>query len=257
MTLPDFPPAFYPVAIVAILVTGIAKGGFGLGSGGVAVPLMSIFIAPPKAAAIMLPILCAMDLFGVHAYRGKWSRRHLFALLPGAVLGIAAGGLAFGLLPVNAIRLLLGLIAVLFALNRWFRLSERIAARLAAERGPPGRAAAVLWGGAAGFTSTLAHAGGPPFAIYILSQKLDKTTIVATSSVFFLVVNYVKLVPYAMLGQLNLGNLSASLLFAPLAPLGIWLGVWMHRRVSDAAFYQVSYTLLFLTGLKLIADAFA
>jgi hypothetical protein len=255
MTIPDFPAAFYPVAIFAILLTGIAKGGFGLGSGGVAVPLMSIFIAPPEAAAIMLPILCAMDLFGVHAYRGRWSRHHLLALLPGAVIGIALGGLAFGLLPVNVIRFLLGTIAVVFALNRWFGLSERIAARLASERGPPGRAAATVWGGMAGFTSTLAHAGGPPFAIYILSQKLDKTTIVATSAVFFLVVNYVKLVPYAILGQLNAANLSASLMFAPLAPLGIWLGVWLHRRVSDAAFYQVSYALLFLTGVKLIYDA--
>jgi hypothetical protein len=72
MDFPAFPVAFYPVAVFAILLTGIAKGGFGGGSGGVAVPLMSIYIAPPEAAAIMLPILCAMDLFGVHAYRGLW-----------------------------------------------------------------------------------------------------------------------------------------------------------------------------------------
>jgi hypothetical protein len=113
----------------------------------------------------------------------------------------------------------------------------------------------VFWGSLSGFTSTLAHAGGPPFAVYVLAQKLDKTRVVATSVVFFLVVNYVKLVPYAFLGQLNRVNLTASLLFAPLAPLGIWLGVWLHRRVSERAFYQVSYALLFGTGVKLIADA--
>jgi len=113
----------------------------------------------------------------------------------------------------------------------------------------------VFWGAVSGFTSTLAHAGGPPFAIWMLPQKLDKTVLVATSVVFFLVVNYVKLVPYAWLGQLNRMNLAASLLFAPLAPLGIWLGVWLHRRVSERAFYQVSYALLFATGIKLIADA--
>lgn len=256
MSLPDFPPAFFAVAIAAILVTGIAKGGFGLGSGGIAVPLMSVFIAPPEAAAIMLPILCAMDLFGIHAYRGKWSRRHLVALLPGGLAGIALGGLAFGMLPVNAIRFLLGAIAVLFSLNRWLRVSERIASRLSApDRPPPGRGAAALWGAVSGFTSTLAHAGGPPFAVYILSQKLDKTLIVGTSTFFFLIVNYVKLVPYWLLGQLNVANLSTSLAFAPLAPIGIWLGVWLHRRISDSAFYQVSYTLLFATGVKLIHDS--
>jgi uncharacterized membrane protein YfcA len=257
MALPDFPLAFYPVAVVAILLTGIAKGGFGAGSGGVAVPLMSIFIAPPEAAGIMLPILCAMDLFGVHAYRGTFSREHLRIMLPGALVGIAAGGLAFGALPVNAIRLLLGIIAVTFALNRWFRLSERLAASLAARGGPPGPVAGAFWGGLSGFTSTLAHAGGPPFAIYMLPQKLDKTLLVGTSVIFFLVVNYVKLVPYALLGQLNTTNLTAALLFAPLAPLGIWLGVWLHRRVSERGFYAVAYALLFATGAKLIWDAVA
>jgi hypothetical protein len=253
MHWPDFPLAFYPVAVIAILLSGISKGGFGVGSGGLAVPLMAIFIAPPEAAGIMLPILCAMDLFGWHAYRGRWSWPHLRVLLPGALIGIAVGAFAFGTLPVNAVRLILGVIAVTFALNKWFSLAERFVARAAA----PGRAAGVLWGAAAGFTSTLAHAGGPPFAVYMLPQRLDKTLLAGTSVVFFLVVNFVKLVPYAYLGQLNAGNLTASLIFAPLAPLGIWLGVWMHRRISERGFYAVSYALLFATGVKLIRDAFA
>jgi uncharacterized protein len=255
MTWPAFPLAFYPVAIVAILLTGISKGGFGAGSGGLAVPLMSIFIAPPEAAGIMLPILCAMDLFGVHAYRGRWSIGHLKVMLPGALVGIGLGALAFGSLPVNAIRLLLGIIAVTFAVNQEFGLMAKLAARLDRAHVRPGPLAGAFWGGVSGFTSTLAHAGGPPFAVYMLPQKLDKTLLVGTSAVFFLVVNYTKLAPYAFLGQLNLGNLAASLVFAPLAPLGIWLGVWLHARVSERAFYRVSYALLFLTGLKLIYDA--
>lgn len=255
MQWPAFPLAFYPVAVVAVLLTGIAKGGFGGGAGGVAVPLMSIFIAPPEAAGIMLPILCAMDLFGVHAWRGQWSLEHLKALLPGALVGIALGGLAFGALSVDAIRLVVGTIAVTFAANRWLRISERIAARLAARPRKPGRIAGFVWGGLSGFTSTLAHAGGPPFAVYMLPQKLDKSLLVGTSVLFFFVVNYTKLLPYYLLGQLNAGNLAASLLFAPLAPLGIWLGVWLHRRISERAFYQLSYALLFATGVKLVFDA--
>ena len=248
MTIPDFPLAFYPVAVFAILITGISKGGFGQGAGGLAVPLMSMFIAPPEAAGIMLPILCAMDIFGVHAYRRSWSREHLAIMLPGALVGIAAGGLAFGLLPVNAIRLLLGVIAITFALNQWLRLTERLAARISAADRKPGRAAGTFWGALSGFTSTLAHAGGPPFAVYMLAQKVDKTLFVGTSAVFFLVVNYVKLVPYYFVGQLNVGNLAAALLFSPLAPLGIWLGVWIHRRMSQTAFLNVSYALLLATG---------
>jgi uncharacterized membrane protein YfcA len=204
----------------------------------------------------MLPILCAMDLFSVYAYRHAWSREFVKIMLPGAIVGIALGGLAFGMLPVNAIRLLLGVIAVTFALNQWFRLTERIAARVAATRGKPGRVAGTFWGAVSGFTSTLAHAGGPPYAIYMLGQKVDKTLFVGTSAVFFLIVNYVKLVPYYFVGQLNTGNLAVALLFSPLVPLGVWLGVWLHRRMSQRVFLNSSYTLLLVTGLKLIYDAF-
>jgi uncharacterized protein len=257
MTLTDFPPAFYVVAAFVILTSGISKGGFGTGAVALAVPLMSIFVAPPVAAGIMLPILCAMDVFGVHAYRGRWSVEHLKVLLPGALIGIAIGAFAFGALSVDAIRLLLGIIAIVFSLNQAFGLTQRLAARLAAERIAPGRAAGSFWGAMSGFTSTLAHAGGPPFSIYMLPQALDRTKLVATSVVFFLVVNYVKLVPYAMLGQLNLSSLTTSLLLAPLAPIGIWLGVWLHRRMSEALFYRLSYVLLFATGAKLLWDALA
>ena len=113
----------------------------------------------------------------------------------------------------------------------------------------------MICGMLSGFTSTLAHSGGPPFAVYIYSQKLDKTVIVATSTAFFFILNFTKLVPYYFLGQLNSINLSASLMFSPLAPLGVWLGVWLHKRVSERTFFNVSYVLLFASGVKLIVDA--
>lgn len=257
MNWPHYPPMFYPAVVFAVLASGISKGGFGAGSGGLAVPIMSIFIAPAEAAGIMLPLLCAMDLFSAHAYRNSWSRHHLKILVPGALVGITLGGLAFGALPVDAIRLIIGLIAVVFTLNKWFGLSERIARRLSVQQRRPGRVAGAFWGTLSGFTSTLAHNGGPPFVVYILPQKLDKTLIVGTSAIFFLIVNYTKLVPYYLLGQLRIGHLATSVLFAPLVPLGIWIGVWLHRRVSERTFFAVTYTLLFAAGVKLILDALA
>lgn len=124
MVWPDFPLAFYPLAVFAILLTGVSKGGFSGGVGGFAVPIMSMMIAPVEAAAIMLPILCAMDIFGVHAWRGRWSMQHLRIVFPGAAIGIAVGALAFGTLSANAVRLLIGMIAVVFTLNRWLALTE-------------------------------------------------------------------------------------------------------------------------------------
>ena len=254
MSLPDYPLAFFPLAVLAILLTGIAKGGFGAMAGGLAVPLMSIAIPPPVAAGIMLPILCTMDIFGVRAYWKRWSKEILLTMVPGSLIGITLGGLVFGMLSVNAIRLIVGLIAVLFALNKWLNLSSHIAKASAFHQRPPGKVFGAMCGLFSGLTSTLAHVGGPPFAIYIYSLKLDKTLIVATSSAFFCIGNYIKLIPYFSLGQLNLSNLSTSLVLLPLAPLGVWLGIWLHKRIQERVFFLVSYSLLFLSGSKLIYD---
>jgi uncharacterized membrane protein YfcA len=254
MTLPDFPYAFYAAAVVAILLTGIVKGGFGGAAGGLAVPIMSIWVSPAVAAGVMLPILCAMDIFGMRAYKGRWSWEILRPVVTGAIVGIAIGGLVFKQLSVDGLRLIIGGIAVTFVLNNWFGLAGKLATLMRRQQAKASATAGYFWGAVSGFTSTLAHAGGPPYAVYILSLKLDKTVIVASSALYFFIVNYTKLVPYYFLGQLNTESLGLALLFSPLAPIGIWLGVWLHKRISEKMFYQASYTLLFCTGLKLIAD---
>jgi uncharacterized membrane protein YfcA len=243
--------AFYAAATFGILLTGIFKGGFGGGPGGIAVALMSMFVAPADAAGIVLPILCAMDIFGLLAYRNNWSRHHVRVLIPGALLGIVLGALAFGVVPVEWVRLLIGLIAVTFTLNRWFDLAQR----LGAKAGKPGPLIGFLSGATSGLTSTMAHAGGPPLLVYLLPQRMEKTIFVGTSVVFFAIVNYLKLIPYGLLGQLSTNNLGLSLLFAPLAPLGIWLGLRLERRIPEKPFYRLSYAILFATGCKLIYDS--
>ena len=86
---------------------------------------------------------------------------------------------------------------------------------------------------------------------------MDRTGFVATATVFFAIANFVKLVPYAWLGQLDPGNLATSLVLAPLAPVGIALGKWLHDRVSDAFFFAFMYATLLLVGIKLAWDGLA
>ncbi|MCP1336177.1 sulfite exporter TauE/SafE family protein [Futiania mangrovi] len=238
---------FFAVAVPAVLLAGISKGGFGGGLGIVAVPLMALAVPVPVAAAIMLPILCLMDLLNLGAYWGKWDRRNLALLLPASMAGIALGALTFRYVDEASLRLIIGTIAVGFTLNHW--LKGRKAAPRAATR-----LAGGFWGGVAGFTSFAAHAGGPPINVFLLPQRLDKTVYQATTVVFFTAVNYVKLLPYWWLGQLNAPNLTTSAVLAPLAFLGIWAGVRLHRAVPEGPFYRIAYALVFVTGLKLLYD---
>ncbi|MEZ5758469.1 MAG: sulfite exporter TauE/SafE family protein [Emcibacteraceae bacterium] len=243
-------PLFYAVAVVAVLIVGISKGGFVGGFGMLAVPMMSMIIDPRQAAAIMLPILCVMDVFAVKAFWGKWDRKALISLVPGAVLGIVIGTITFRYLNADMIRIIVGIVTILFVLQYYLIDRRR---KMTAGLGYNAIKGGVL-GALSGFTSFIAHAGGGPLSMYLFPLKLDKTILVATSVFFFITVNFVKLIPYAWLGQLSGDNLLTSLVLLPLAPLGIKLGVWMHNKVSTELFYKICYIALLFTGLKLIYD---
>ena len=243
-------PWFYAAAIPAVLLFGISKGGFGGGLGTLSVPLMALVISPIQAAAILLPVLCIMDIVGVWQYRNKWIWAEVWALLPASLLGIAIGTILFDYLSASVIRLVVGVVAILFTVHYWLSTRTKNASEL---RDFP-RSVGLLAGTAAGFTSFVAHAGGPPTSMYLLRRSLNRTDFAATAVLFFAVVNYVKLVPYAWLGQLSGDNLMTSLALSPLAPIGVLVGVYLHKRVSDRFFFSFVYLLLFVVGLRLIYD---
>ncbi len=248
-------PAFYAVAIPVVLLAGVAKGS-GNGLGIVAVPLMALVVSPATAAAVMLPILIAMDAMdalGLWAWPGRADHDVLRTLLPGAMIGIVVGALVFKTLDVRWVKAILGVESLLFALNR-VMARHAIAAAPAL---PPTRATGMFWGAVSGFTSTLAHAGNPPLMQYMLPLKLDKERLVATTVVFFTVVNLVKLVPYSMIGLFDLSGLATSLALAPAIPVGYWAGIRLVKLLSEQAFYRLLVGSLFLIGIKLCWDALA
>lgn len=235
--------------MVAVLIAGISKGG--LGGGGLtilSVPLMSLFVPPPQAAAIILPVLCAMDAMGIWVYRKKWSAINMRILIPAATVGIAVGALLFKYLNADAIRLMIGVLALMFSLNWWLnRKRPRPPARPSISKGG-------FWGSLAGFTSFVAHAGGPPLNIYLLPLRLEKEILIGTSVMFFAIVNLVKIPPYYWLGQFTAENLWTAAALLPLVPIGMWIGIWGQRRVNETLFYNVCYAMLVLAGIKLVHD---
>ncbi|MEQ8285143.1 sulfite exporter TauE/SafE family protein [Thalassospira sp.] len=245
-------PFFYALAIPAVLIAGVSKSGFGGGLGVMTVPLMALAVSPQVAAAIMLPILCLMDLANVWAYRKRWDRRNMLILVPAALAGILIGTLTFSYLSVAAVKLIIALIAIIFTLDHWLRGKK---AGDTPKQSTWGKG--TVLGGLAGFTSFVAHAGGPPVSMFLLPQRMDKSVFVGTTVMFFIVVNYVKLIPYWFLGQFNPSNLGTAALLIPVALFGTWLGLWAHDKVNVTLFYRICYGLLFLTGVKLFWDAMA
>jgi uncharacterized protein len=240
-------PAFYAVAVPAVLMMGLSKSGFLGGFGSLAVPLMALSVPVPQAAAIMLPLLLVMDATGLQQLWRHCDRTLLRLLLPAGLLGTVVGTLLFGVLSTKTVAAVVGALTLIF-------LAQRLLFPPRADHPPPPKPLGFVLGIASGFTSFVAHAGSPPYNAYVLPLRLEPMRYAATAAVFFAAVNLSKWIPYAWLGLIDLRNMATSLALMPLAPLGVWLGVWATKRIDARWFYRLAYAGMFLTGAKLLWD---
>ncbi len=241
---------FWIIAVLAVFIVALSKSGLVGSLGLVAVPMLSLVMPARDAAGMMLPLLLVMDAIAVWTYRKDCDWRILKIMLPGAMLGTLIGWALWTVVSDAMVLLFVGIITLLFILDALLPLRKKL------EGLPPSKPWGAFWGGFAGFTSFISHTGGPPFQIYVLPQKLTPVGYSGTTAFFFAIVNTSKLVPYFFLGQLNVSNLTHAAILAPLAVVGVLVGVYLVRRISVKRFYQLTYWLVFLLALKLIYDGF-
>jgi len=240
-------PWFYAVAVPAVLLMGLSKSGFGAGFGALCVPLMGLAVPVPQAAAIFLPLLLVMDALGLAALVKEADRGLIRLLLPAGLLGTLVGTLLFGWLSAAAVAGVVGALTLVFVAIRVLRPPR-------ADAPPPPRWLGFVLGTVSGFTSFVAHAGGPPIGFYVLPLRLAPITVAATLAVFFAAVNLSKWLPYWWLGLIDARNLLTSLALVPFAPVGVWLGVKVARRISRELFERVFVAGMLATGTKLLWD---
>lgn len=247
-------PLFYALAVPAVMLMGLSNGGLA-GVGALSLPLLVFAIGPVQAAAIMLPLLIVQDVVSVWAFRRSVDRQVLAWMLPGALVGIIGGYLfAASVSPRAVIGAVGGISAIFGAYRLWI------------ERRPTGERAPGIGGAGwvgttaevvAGLTSQIAHAGGPPFQMWVLPRRLPPPVLAGTTAIFFAVVNWLKVPAYWALGQWTTVNLTTAAVLMPVAIASTFAGVWVVRRIDVARFYTLVYVLMILTGLKLVWDGFA
>ena len=241
-------PYFYLVSVPAVLLLGVSKSGFGAGFGSLAVPMMALAVTVPQAAAILMPVLLVMDLLGMAAFRKDFDLQLLKFLIPFGLLGIVIGALSFRALDTHLVAGIVGGFTLLF-------LAQRLLFPPRADSLAPPRWLGAVLTATSGFTSFIAHAGGPPINAYVIPMRLSPVRFAATMAFFFFVINLAKWIPYGWLGLLDMRNMSTSLVLLPVAPLGVWIGVKVARHIQPRLFYRLVYLGMFLTGTKLVWDA--
>ncbi len=238
-------PLFYALAIPAVVALGLSKGGFA-GVGQMATPMLALAMPPLEAAAILLPIMMAQDAAALWVYRKDCNWRILAITAPGALIGVCGAWVLAAYISDAAVRVFIGVTTIAFVLYHW------IGPRIAHEVGQPGKTGGVLAGAMSGFTSTLCQAGGPPFQMYVLAQKLAKMKFVGTTAFFFATVNALKVVPYVTLGQFSTKGLGTSLVLLPLAMLTNMLGFWVVRITPQEMFYKITMVLMIVISIGLL-----
>jgi uncharacterized membrane protein YfcA len=209
---------------------------------------MALAVTVPQAAAILMPVLLVMDLLGMAAFRKNVDRQLLRFLLPFGLIGIVIGALLFKALDAKVVAGIVGGFTLLF-------LAQRLLFPPKADSPPPPKWVGVILTATSGFTSFIAHAGGPPINAYVIPLRLSPVLFTGTMAFFFFFINLSKWIPYAWLGLLDLRNMLTSLALLPFAPIGVWVGVRIAHRIKPLLFYRLVYTGMFLTGIKLVWDA--
>jgi len=240
-------PATLLAGLAAVGLVGLSKGGLGGAFALMGVPVLSLVMPPVQAAALLLPLLLIMDAVGLWTWRGFFDRATLVSMLPAAVVGIGVGGLTAAVTPDAWVRLLVGVLALAFVARSLRPVGDGPARS-------PSRVSAWLWGGVAGFTSFVAHAGGPPYQVHTLPLRLDPRVYTGTAVIFFAVVNVVKVIPYAALGQLDGRTLLSAVVLLPPAVLSVLVGAAVVRRMRSEVFYPFMLAMVALVGLRLVYD---
>lgn len=241
---------FFAAAIPAVMLAGVSKGGFGSGASFASASILTLVIEPGMALGVMLPLLMLIDVATLRPYWGKWNAQSATLLVLGGLPGVALGAALYQIAKPDVFRVLIGVIAISFV---GWQLSK--AKAMVAQFGKQMPAwVGALAGVVAGFTSFVSHAGGPPAAVYLLAKPINKTEYQATTVLVFWFINVAKAIPYAFLGMFTMQSGVASLMLAPLALLGAWVGVRAHRAVPEKLFFALTYVLLCATGVKLIWD---
>ncbi len=233
-----------------MVLLGLSKGGFA-GAGALSLPVIAFVIDPVRAAAILLPILIVQDVVGIWAFRRTVDYFVLGWTLAGAIVGIALGYWFAASVSADVVLAMVGVISAVFGAHRLWK--DRLGSAGAASTSPGW--VGSLFGVASGFTSQIAHAGAPPWQLWVMPRQLTPAYLVGTTAVFFGAVNWLKVPAYLALGQFTTENLGTSAVLMPVAIASTFAGVWLVRRVSPERFYSAIYWLMIGVGVVLVAKA--
>lgn len=239
--------AVYVTVVIAILgfMIGFAKGGFNA-LGALLTPILALVLPVASAVGVLLPMLIVGDVFAVYMYWKEWDLSLVKRMLPAGIIGALAGTFLLSSVSPDGLRVVLGLFVLVSVAYKF--LSDRIQSMRYQPRLWHAPAAGLLSGVASG----MFNSGGPPFNSYLLLQKLQARPFIATTAIFFALLNLIKVPGFLYTGVLDLPMLFSLWWVLLFIPLGIWVARMTIVRLSPAAFEWIVIILLIFSSLWLL-----
>jgi len=236
------------VSVTGVFLIAFMRGAFGGGFAIIGIPLLSVVMDPLTAGALLAPLFIAMDVFALRYWKpSTWSKPDLVLLVPSLVAGIGLGYAALRVLDTRVIAIVMALITLVFT-ALWFRGGGQILVH------PRATSKAIAAGFSSGVTTMVAHAGGPPLAMYLLPLGMAKEIYAGTTSLFFTVANALKVMPWLLVGKPTSPVWMLMGICLLTVPAGVWAGWKLHTRLDQRQMYRACYGLLVVTALKLLWD---
>jgi uncharacterized membrane protein YfcA len=241
--------AFLIMLVAVTFLVSLSKGGLGGMAGTLSTPLMALVMPVNQVLGLLLPIMLLADVFSIALHWRRWNGRLVWLLIPGGVVGVSIGTYFIANVSTQVLKIGLAVISLLFVVYKL--LEKRILGSIKYhEKNWHG----WLAGSTAGFTSAMAHSGVPPISIYLMLQNVTPRVFVATSVLFYALLNWIKVPFYYFTGMFDFQRLWQIAWVFPIVPFGVWIGRWLVTKVSKVVFDNIILVLLVITAVLLIFD---
>jgi uncharacterized protein len=247
--MPSIQPIDLVVATLTFLLAGFVKGVIGLGLPTVSMGLLTLVMAPAKAASLLIVPSFVTNVWQLAA--GPSFKRlayRLWPMLAGVVVGTLAGtGLLTGSHAGQA-AIALGLLLMLYALLGLTSVRFSVPPRVERGLGP-------LIGAVTGLVTAATGVFVIPAVPYLGALNLDKEDMIQALGLSFTVSTIALAVALAAGGAFALGDIGVST--AALAPalLGMAAGGAVRGRFSEKTFRLVFFGGLLVLGAHLASRA--
>ena len=234
------------VAAATFLFAGTIKGTVGIGLPTATVGILSQFVDPRQAIALLLLPALVTNTWQTH--RSQYFKRGFDQLWP-FTLAMMVMILVFtqfaAVVPAEVLMASVGCAVVIFVATHLLAKPFQVPAN-------QDKSVQFVTGGIAGFMGGLTSIWAPPMVIYLMTRDLSKDDFVGALG-FIILAGTIPLT----LGYLNAGLLTSTLaIYSALMIVPTWLGFvigeQLRRRLDGDQFRNALLLVFFLMGLNLI-----